>query len=210
MNPGTIPARSRAARRTPPRAAPARRAFTLIEAVLATLIVAGLVVAALDSLGRLALTRQQALDSARGNQLAADLLEEILELPLATPPGVAPSAWDSTLRRTIGGPTATTVAAFHKFDDNPPTDRSGKALAGFTGWSRDVTVDDFTLSASALNAPAAVSGVRITVTARRNGKPVASIQSFRFPGFDRTRLLTPGVAAASIDWEPHSEFGELK
>lgn len=118
-----------------------RRAFSMIEVTVAMLIVAGLLVAALETIGSTASGRRAIAQRAAAAALAQDLLEEIRTKRYAGTADVAGS-----LGPTAAESVAAARAAFDDIDDydgwseTPPVGDTGTPLPGFTGWTRSVTV----------------------------------------------------------------------
>lgn len=131
------------------------RGFTLIEAIISTLIVAGIFVAALTTVGAARATEAIDTERARGMLLAQELMNEILQQPFDD------------------------VDDYNGRTESPPVDRDGDALPGFTGWTRSVRVEWVRLDAP--NAAASPgSGVkRVTVTVQHAGRVAAELSALR-------------------------------
>jgi len=151
-----------------------RNAFTMIEVVMATLLVGLLLVAAMNTLG--AATRGQLTNGERGRAslLAGDLMAEILTQAYRDPEGgvgIGPDTGEGT----------TTRADFDDVDDydgwtrSPPEDANGAALVSGSGLTRSVTVD----CVSATNLTQVVSfnagAKRIIVTVQGGGATLATL-----------------------------------
>src|SRR5437016_5963400 len=113
------------------------RAFTMVETVICVVIVAGMMVAALEMLGTSARLRGLQTDQSRAAALARDLLSEIMQY----------NYQDPTLPTVVLGPeVGETRASFDDVDDynglneSPPQTAKGAAIAGYTGWTRSVQV----------------------------------------------------------------------
>lgn len=182
-----------------PRAHPSRRAFTLVEAALATLLIAGLAVALLQTLGALSASRNRSADSAAALALADELLNEVLLLPFADP--ITPS-------NTLGpgpGEAGTNRLNFDDVDDydgfteSPPAQPDGTAIAGFTGWSRSVSVAYLSPANLRSTSRSTFQTLKlITVTVARNGITLATRQSIRGRGWDYAYALPPGASASDV------------
>lgn len=150
-----------------------RRGLNLVEVVISTMLVSITLIGAMQCVGAAFRSRGGTGDSISADQLADQMLSEILEQeyeePDATPlfgpesPEVSSSraAWDD-------------VDDYQNWTANPPQDRSGAVLPNLTGWQRDVLVELVDP-----NNPAVVVGSdqgvkRITVTVLRNGQSVAT------------------------------------
>jgi len=165
-------------RRMTPRRPLRRRAFSLIEAVISTVIVGGLMVVALNTVGaskaRQYNTRQRCL----GRHLAQGLMAEILPLayeePVDTPLfGAEPS--ENTGCRTIYDD----VDDYHQWSASPPQNKDGTAMANLTGWRRQADVryteqDEF---GSPVGADRGVK--RISVEVSYNDVPVVTLWAVR-------------------------------
>lgn len=174
-----FPAAAGLCRRAPGRRA-RRRAFTLIEAVIAIAIVGIMLAAALNTVG--ASRTSQSLTALRrqGHGLAEQLLSEILQQPYQDPVEAA----------SILGPAASETATgnrtlFNDVDDydgwkaSPPQYRDGSVTAFSSDWQRKVKVcwvNPANLSQK-VHADAGVK--RIVVEVTFNKKPVATLTAYR-------------------------------
>jgi hypothetical protein len=162
-----------------------RRAFTLIEAALATAVLGVLLVTALNALGALAAGRRSMADRALARGLADDLLAEIGALPFRDP--VTPAA--------AIGPDADDVPAgrdgfddvddYHGLVESRPLDPTGKNLTP-DGWARSVTVEYVRPAATPAIEPAPGGGVlkRITIVVTRQGRELARAEMVRALAWD--------------------------
>jgi type II secretory pathway pseudopilin PulG len=155
-----------------------RRAFTLLEAVISTVIVAVMLVAALNTVGASRITQHKAALVSRGRMLAESLLAEVLQQSYqdpAQPCVFGPEPGESGLTRD----------AFNDVDDyqgwsqSPPTAKDGSALPNSTNWRRTVTVE----WVDPLD-PAQVRGTetglkRITVVAAFQNVPQATVVALK-------------------------------
>ena len=120
-----------------PAACHTRRALTMAEAVVCSLIVSVVLVASLTAVGASKRGLQITSDRARGALLAQELMAEILELPYTDP---------QTPNGPIGPELGETRATFDDIDDyngldnSPPVNRAGTVLADSTGWRRTASV----------------------------------------------------------------------
>ncbi len=150
-----------------------RRAFTLVEAMVAMLII-GLTIAALvASTGAFSRTNAAGIDLST----AEFLIEEIRELT-ASLPVVDPETTTTTFGAEAG---ESGVALFDDLDDfnnavfNPPIDINRNALANFAGFSQQIQVRNVAVSAlDTVVANHASSFYRVTVTILMNGTPISS------------------------------------
>jgi len=176
-----------------PRAKPG---FSLVEVALATVIVGGLLVAAMNLAGAAASARQLASDRSRAVLLAEALLNECMAMPYADPDGSAtlgPDPDESTGSR----------AAFDDVDDydgwkeSPPADRTGGELDGYPGWTRECEVDWVNATEPARVSATETGVKRITVTVSRRGQVVSRVLALRTAGVDAAE--DDGLGGTIID-----------
>ena len=143
-----------------------RGAFSLVEAIVATAIVALMLVASLNLLGSAAQTRGADNDHRTALQLAHQLLGEVQQQPYK----------DESLLAVLFGPetgetNTPTRAAFDDVDDynnyldRPPQLKDGTPLAGYELWKRKVKVvwvDRVTLDEAAVDTGLKRIEVRVT------------------------------------------------
>jgi len=117
-----------------------RPGTSLVEVVMASLLIGIVMVGALKASGAVLRARRAAATMATGPMLAEDLLAEMMAMPYIDPDGGTSSGTDT-------GETDTTRADFDDVDDyngwteNGITDKSGLALAEYTDWQRTAQVD---------------------------------------------------------------------
>jgi PKD repeat protein len=149
-----------------------RRGITIAEAAMATIIVAVVLVAALTSVAASRTVRGRVADRVRAQQLALDLMSEILQQGYADPgtPAASRSGWAY-------------VDDYNGLVDSPPQTRSGTAIPDCATWSRNVTIqwaDPTTFAATT----ATNTGIRlITVTVTRGTLVLASVSGYRTGGW---------------------------
>ncbi len=194
-------------------ASPVRGGFTLVEAVAATLIVGMVLAGALAGVGSSRISRARIAEHVRGQQLALDLIAEILQTayqdPVQTPGfGLEP------------GESSTSRAAWNDVDDyngwteSPPQTKAGNLIPDFTGWTRSVVVEWIDPSTLSVTAASGTGLKRITVTVRHGGLTVAQVAAFRTSGWLDT-LPTPGdttgnhAPVASASGAPLSAKGHI-
>jgi type II secretory pathway pseudopilin PulG len=139
-------------------------AFTIIEAVISTIIVAAMLVAALNTVGASRLTQHKASVANRGRLLAESLMAEILRRDYQDPykPVVfGPEADESTTTRA----DFDDVDDYHNWSSSPPIAEDGTALANATGWRRSVTVEWVVPKEPSQAAASESYAKRVTVTA---------------------------------------------
>ena len=146
----------------------------MVEAVFCVVLVGGLVVVSLDTLGASKMAQRNLGERAVGQLLASSLMSEILTLSYEDPnetPDFGLELTENSLLRS----------AFDDVDDyvgwtaSPPQNRDGTAVPGLTGWRQSVqiaVVDPADLSRKKITD----SGVkRITVTITHNSVVVATL-----------------------------------
>jgi hypothetical protein len=145
---------------------------------VSVLLVGGLLVAALTTLGGAAAGRRKIADRGLGELLAQDLMGEILRQPYEEPvdtPVFGLEASESTGNRSAFDD----VDDYNGWVDSPPQRKDGTLIPEGTGWLRRVTVvyaasDDLT---STVGTDQGVK--RVTVAVERNGVPAASVVAVR-------------------------------
>ncbi len=150
------------------------RGFTMVEAVFSVVLVGGLVVVSLDTLGGSKMAQKNLGDRALGQLLASSLMSEILTLSYEDPnetPVAGLELSENLLLRT----TYDDVDDYINWTASPPQNRDGTTIPGLTGWAQSVqiaVVDPSDLSVKRISD----TGVkRITVTITRNSVVVATL-----------------------------------
>jgi MSHA pilin protein MshD len=118
-----------------------RRALTLLEVVVATLIVGVMAVVALNALGAVTRSSQSFGNRAVALGLAEDLMAEIMQVAYSDPdqdPVFGREASESASPRT----QFDDVDDYQNWNHEPPQDRNGAPLADRTEWRRRVTVEN--------------------------------------------------------------------
>ena len=118
----------------------ARRALSLLEVVVATLIVGVMAVVALNALGAVTRSSESFGNRAIALGLAEDIMAETMQVAYAEPD-------DTPAFGREGSETATPRAQFddvddfHNWNSQPPQDRNGTTLTDRDDWRRRVTVE---------------------------------------------------------------------
>jgi len=152
-------------------------AFTLVEAVISTVIVGVMFVVALNTVGASRLTQHRAAVTNRGCFFAEMLLSEIVQQNYKDS-GVNPVFGPET------GESTTTRADFDDVDDysgwsGAPTAKDGTALPNSTGWTQTVTVQWINrLDPSQVQA-VETNVKRITVVTNYNNVPQVTLVAIR-------------------------------
>jgi len=115
------------------------RGFGMVEVVFCVLLVGGLVVVSLDTLGASKMAQRNLGDRAVGQLLASSLISEILNQNYSDPSEPPVFGLESS-------ETSATRSAFDDVDDyngwtaSPPQNRDGTVIPGLTGWRQTVQV----------------------------------------------------------------------
>ncbi len=155
-------------------------AFTLVESVISTVIVAVMFVAALNTVGASRLTQHRAALTSRGWLFAELLLSEIVEQNYKDP-GASPVFGPET------GESTTTRADFDDVDDysgwsKQPEAKDGTALPNSTGWTQTVTVQWIDRLNPSQVQLVESNAKRITVTTSYNNTPQITLVAIRTAG----------------------------
>jgi len=155
-----------------------RRAFTLIEAVISTVVVGLMLAAALNVAGASRVTSQRTIDRQSGVMLAQSLMTEILAKPYAEPTEAllfGPELLEDSLDRS----TFDDIDDFDGYVETPPAEADGNPIEGFTGWRRLVVVRRVS-TGDLRTVLTADSGYKlITVTVKRGKVAVAELVALR-------------------------------
>lgn len=152
----------------------ARRSFTMVEAVFCVVLVSGLLVVSLDTLGASKMAQRNLGDRALGQLLASSLMSEIMNQSYQDPnetPIIGPeSSENPTLRSNFDD-----VDDYSGWSATPPQNRDGTSIPGLSGWRQSVTVD-FVDQANLTIPSVSGTGVkRVTVTITHNNVVVATL-----------------------------------
>ena len=154
------------------------QAFTLVEAVISTVIVSVMLVAALSTVGSSRLIQQRVSESSRGRALAVSLLTEVVQRAYEDPNGAVvfgPEAGEQTTDRS----DFDDVDDYHNWSESPPKARDGSAIPQADGWQRTVTVAWVDPQNPTVVEPSESYAKRITVTARHNNITHATLVAVR-------------------------------
>lgn len=154
------------------------RGFSLAETVVSILLVGGLLVAALNTVGRAALSRQQMTAAARGQLLAQQLMAEVLRQQYKEPVETLAFGRESS---EAGGDRARydDVDDYDGWQSSPPEYKDGTAITNLTGWTRSAFVNWVDVL-DQTKVIAYDSGIKlIRVTLQRGDLQVASMTAIR-------------------------------
>jgi hypothetical protein len=145
---------------------------------MSVLLVGGLLVVALDTVGSATAARQTVGERGLGHLLAQELMTEILHRPYMEPVDVA-------LFGREGAESASVRADYDDVDDyhgwsaSPPQERDGTAIPDRTDWTRTVTVDYVNANDLTTGSVTDAGAKRITVAVLFNGVEKASLVAVR-------------------------------
>jgi len=154
------------------------RGFSLVEATVAVVLVALVLVGALHVLGGTTASTHQSAQGDTGLLLAEHLMAEVLGAAYADPdqdPVFGPEPGESGGNRS----GFDDVDDFHDWTDSPPKNPDGGNLGNFAGWTRTVAIAYLNP-----NDPQQTQGFdaglkQVTVTASFGGKPRAELVTVR-------------------------------
>jgi MSHA pilin protein MshD len=155
--------------------------MTLIEAVISIVIVATMLVAAVSALGSFARARRSQFDRCAGGTLTRGLMSEILQARYLEP-GV--DVWFGL----DDGESADVRSAWDDVDDYnglsecPPKTKSGTAITGAAGWTRQVAVAYVQPDNPNQTSSTDTGLVRITVSATSPTGVTTTLQALRSDG----------------------------
>lgn len=158
------------------RRAPAKaRAFTLVEAAVSTVIVAVMIVAAMEAIGSSAEARRRSAELRTADDLIDWMLAEVasayFEEPLTSgAAALGPDAGDKDAPRTFND-----VDDYHGLAMSPPLDRDGEPVAAFAEWKCEVTVEPVLATTNGWQAGDAASPLRLVEVSVRSQRGVTKI-----------------------------------
>jgi type II secretory pathway pseudopilin PulG len=162
-----------------------RRGFSLVEALMCTLLVSVLFVVAVQAVGMSGTIQFKAADRARGRALAMALLEEVVaqRYSSSSPPGSF--EWILGSSGSSGGSGGADRLGFDDVDDYrnyadaPPVNRDGTAIAGAGAYARRVDVAYVSPTDPTQTSVTDRGLKRITVRVTRGGQTVARASAVR-------------------------------
>jgi type II secretory pathway pseudopilin PulG len=154
-------------------------AFTLIEAVICTLIVGTILVAAISTLGASRRYYKTSTERETARLLAADLLAEILSKAYIDPTDTSTTFGLNANEQPSIRPSFDDVDDYDRYEESPPKDAAGTPLLGYDRWSRSVEIQ-YAVPAAPDQAASFETGVkRITVTVKCAGEIIATRTALR-------------------------------
>ncbi len=154
-----------------------RRAFSMIEGVLSTVVVGVMMVAAVRVVAASRIMQYKNAARVQGCLLAESLLAEITTRPYEDA--------DAPIFGREPGEGGTTRAAlddvddFHGWVENPPREEDGTPVPGLEGWAREVRVERVAPANLTGNAAAETGAKRITVKVTHAGATAGTLVAVR-------------------------------
>ncbi len=167
------------------------RGLSLAETLVSMLIVSGMLVSALNTLGAVKWGYANIGSRAKGELLAQELIGEILEMEYEEP-------IDTPVMGREAGETNTSRAGYDDVDDyhnwtaSPPQDETGTVLNAWDGWSRTVKVQYVQKNNLTLLSVSDQGVKRITVTVKYQDKTQASLVAIRSGAASTTGSISAG------------------
>lgn len=155
-----------------------RRAFNMVEITISVVIVGGMMVAALNTVGAAKLGSHKTTSRKSGTLLAQQLMAEILTQSYAEP--VDTPSFGRELSES-GGDRADydDVDDYDSWSSSPPEYKDGTAIPDLDGWAREVSVRWVKAADLSLTSGSETNVKRITVTVTYNDLEVASLTAVR-------------------------------
>jgi type II secretory pathway pseudopilin PulG len=138
--------------------------FTMVEAVISTIIVAVMLVAALSAVGASRVIQYKVSLHSCGQRLAESLLAEIARHAYEDPNGPVVFGPESGEQTTVRS-DFDDVDDYHGWTETPPTEKDGSAIPQADGWQWGATVEWIDPSDPTLVQGSETGAKRITVTA---------------------------------------------
>lgn len=174
---------------------------SLVEVVVSTLLIGGLMAAALTSVGAVARSTSFAADSSTAVLLARQLMDEIIILPyedtVQTPVfGLESGESTSTSTRT----QLDDLDDYLNWNDSPPRMRQGTLIDEYSGWLRTADVQKLSNSNySVLSDSSPDSGIRlVTVQVTTPAGKVTTMRCYRTK--PAGALQSQGVGQTVVTW----------
>lgn len=174
-------------------ARPRRPGFTLVEAAISTVLVSGLLVATLNTVGATKLGQQNTAERGRAFLLAQELMSEVMRQEYADPEDVGPiDLRDPSLTTSVigldSGESGSNRSDYDDVDDyngwtaSPPQNKDGSAIPNLTGWMRIVAVERRSLTDPTQSAATEKGLKHVTVQVTRDGALIAQLEAIKGAG----------------------------
>ena len=152
---------------------------TLVEVVVATLVVSLMLVAALNAATAARLADYKLTERNRALLLAQALLSEIVQQAYDDPVAGVGSFGLETGESTGNRSLFDDVDDYNGWSATPPQNRDGTAVAGTTGYEQAVSVA-WVQPTDLSQVSGSETGLKqIKVTIRRNGRPIITLMAYR-------------------------------
>ncbi|MCZ6654254.1 MAG: hypothetical protein O7D91_14655 [Planctomycetota bacterium] len=150
----------------------------MVEVIISMVVVGGMTVAALNTVGAAKLGSQKITSRNSGTLLAQQLMAEILTQGYAEPVGAPVFGLEppesASLRTDYDD-----VDDYDTWSASPPQYKDGTVIPDLDGWARHVTVAWVTATDLSVTSGSETNVKRITVTVTYNGMEVASLTAVR-------------------------------
>ena len=154
------------------------RAFAILEAVLATAVVALILVAAMRVNAASNLAQYKAAERVEGSMLAQALMAEVYQLAYEDP--AAPVLFGREANETLVAKSALDdIDDFNGYTETPPKDKDNVTISGASGWTRSVAVAWVPLTDTTATSLTETGIKRITVTVKRGNAVVAMLVAIK-------------------------------
>lgn len=155
-----------------------RSGFTLLESALAMLLTSVLMIVSLWSVGAARRREGKTVDRLRAEQVACDLLNEVLTQAYQEPTATVvfgPETGENNGTRILFDD----VDDYNGWSSTPPKDRNGTVISGLTGWTQTVQVAWANPTTWGTTSATNTGLKRITVTISKSNQAIATLTGFR-------------------------------
>ncbi len=156
-----------------------QHALTLVETVVATAVLALVMVAALNTIGATARSRLSNRDRSHAMLLAQDLLAEIAELPYTDPESPGGAIGVESGEGTTDRADFDDIDDYHNWTADPAESKDGTALSGAGRFARRVVVTWCNPSSPSGSVGSETGLKRIEVTVTVDGAEAAVVHVLR-------------------------------
>ncbi|MFM9996504.1 MAG: hypothetical protein ACKVU4_11985 [Phycisphaerales bacterium] len=154
-----------------------RRAFTMIEGIMSTVIVGVMMVAAMQTVAASRVVQFKTAERAQAALLAGEMMTEVMEQGYedAVSPVFGPEGGESTGTRA----SFDDVDDYHGWEEKPVETRAGVTVVGLEQWTRAVSVMRVAPGNLGVAALTETGAKRITVTIKHRDVPVFTLNAVR-------------------------------